>query len=197
MVVECPYCEDNVEAQEVGSHDEASRNGTAPTRFTMLVCSGCKNALLAGQELLGSENGEEWTAPERLWPRPRRSFDFVVPTSVRASLNEADRCLSAHAYLACAAMAGRALDGICRNFKGEREYVAPGLKELFKRKIIDERLFQWSELLNERREIAAHGTEGTISRDDAEDLLDLVSAVCEYVFVVSKKFERFLQRQNA
>jgi hypothetical protein len=198
MIVECAYCESDVEAQELGQHEEFDRDDIGPARYTLVACPKCKRSLLAGQELLSvGDDAEEWAPPMRLWPRPRRRFDFAVPDDVRISLREADRCLRAKAYLACAAMASRALEGVCRHFKGSREYVAPGLKELHKRKLIDDRLFQWSEQLNAHREVAANGTEGTVSRHDAEDLLDLVSAICEYVFLFGRRFEQFMERRNA
>ena len=33
--------------------------------------------------------------------------------------------------------------------------------------------------------------------DDTEDLLDLVSAICEYVFLFGRRFEQFMERRNA
>jgi hypothetical protein len=109
---------------------------------------------------------------------------------------EAERCFDARAFVACAVMCGRTLEGICRHFKTQSSYLAQGLKELKERQLIDARLFDWSEALRAARNASAHATDETVSKEDARDLLDLVHAVCEYVFVLSSKFEAFMTRKS-
>jgi hypothetical protein len=71
-----------------------------------------------------------------------------------------------------------------------------GLKELLDRKIIDERLHRWSEELRLHRNVAAHAGGEKISHQDADDLYTFALAICEYVFVLSAKFESFLERKR-
>jgi hypothetical protein len=97
--------------------------------------------------------------------------------------------------MACAVMCGRALEGVCRHFKTSSSYLAGGLKELLEKEIIDKRLFQWSQELQRHRNFAAHATDEKITREDAESLLEFVVAICDYVFVLSAKFQDFMSRK--
>lgn len=93
-------------------------------------------------------------------------------------------------------MCGRALEGICNHFKTKDRYLSKGLRELLDRNIIDQRIFEWSEQLRRRRNLAAHATSEKISREDATDLLDFLNAICEYVFVLTPRFQAFMERQT-
>ena len=44
--------------------------------------------------------------------------------------------------------------------------------------------------------IGAHATEDKISKEDAKDLLDFAQAICDYVFVLNAKFNRFMERKD-
>jgi hypothetical protein len=198
MIIECPYCKAKVEAKEIATHESFDPYADpAPFRAILLECPVCENSILAGQDLIDiGPDKAEWSPASRLWPSPKRYLPWTIPHLIRSSLEEADRCLRANAYIASVAMSGRALEGICRHFKTESPYLGGGLKELLKRGVIDTRLFQWSQELREHRNIAAHATDEKISEEDAEDLLDFVTAICDYVFVLSEKFERFMQRKE-
>jgi len=43
--------------------------------------------------------------------------------------------------------------------------------------------------------LGAHASDHKVAKEDARDLLDFSSAICEYVFVLNEKFERFKKRQ--
>ena len=94
-------------------------------------------------------------------------------------------------------MCGRALEGICRHFETKSPYLSGGLKELLDREIIDKRLYQWSQELQRQRNLAAHASEEKVSQDDATALLEFVTSICDYVFVLSAKFEEFMKRKTA
>jgi hypothetical protein len=64
-------------------------------------------------------------------------------------------------------MCGRALERICRHYNTKSKILAKGIEELLDRKIIDDRLYEWGEVLREQRNLGAHATEGKISRIDA------------------------------
>lgn len=64
------------------------------------------------------------------------------------------------------------------------------------RNVIDARLFEWSEALQSARNAAAHATGANVSKEDARDLLDLVTAICEYVFVLTERFGEFMRRRT-
>jgi len=131
-----------------------------------------------------------------VWAQPDYHPDWEIPEIVRNSLEEAHKCLKAKAYSACAVMCGRSLEGICKKFGTKNKMLAGGLKELRQMKVIDDRLFQWGEALREHRNIGAHASETDISKDDASDLVDFVDAICEYVFVLTDKYNQFMKRKK-
>jgi hypothetical protein len=79
--------------------------------------------------------------------------------------------------------------------RSKSKYLGSGLKELKEKEVIDNRLFAWGLELQKHRNIAAHATDEKISRADAEYLLDFVIAICEYVFVLTEKFQEFMSRK--
>ena len=93
-------------------------------------------------------------------------------------------------------MCGRTIEGVCSHHKTKSKTLAGGLKELRKNGIIDERLFEWGDELRNHRNIGAHATVKKISKEDAQDLLDFSSTICEYVFVLNEKFNRFKERNK-
>ena len=93
-------------------------------------------------------------------------------------------------------MPGRTLEGVCKHHSTKTKNLAAGLKELKEKGIIDERLFKWGEELRKHRNIGAHASDEKISKEDAKDLLDFVNAICEYVFVLTEKFNKFIERKS-
>ena len=197
MIIECPYCESKVDGKIIGEHAEYGQEDPCPFKILLVQCPVCKCGLVGCQELIQTgPNTEEWVNSSRLWPQPHEYLSQLIPDIVRNSLNEAKICYKARAYSACAVMCGRALEGICRFYKTKSENLYSGLKELLEKKIIDERLYQWGEALREERNLGAHASEEAISKEDAQDLLDFANAICEYIFVLSDQFEKYMQRKG-
>ena len=74
--------------------------------------------------------------------------------------------------------------------------LAKGLQELHDSGKIDERLYQWGKELHEHRNLAAHATDKVFSREDAEDLYEFANAICDYLFVLQDRYDRFMQRKG-
>jgi hypothetical protein len=125
---------------------------------------------------------------------------------VKDSLLEADRSLQANANIAACVMFGRALEAMCQavlqdppsaDGGSKKKYImlSEGIEQLRKRKIIDDRLYDWSQQLRAFRNLAAHAQEEvTISREDAEDLQSFVYAIVEYVYDLADRYEEFKAR---
>jgi hypothetical protein len=156
--------------------------------------------------LLGRSEFEQ-IAPEdygmgpavRLWPVPPEAapFDPSIPNLARKSLNEARLCYHARAFSACAVMTGRAVEAVCKEQKAKSRNLAAGLRELKIKGIIDGRLFEWGEALRGRRNIGAHATvDGDVSREDAHDVLAFGIAICEYVYVLTARYDEFVAREK-
>lgn len=196
MIIECSYCEAKVDAKIIAEHTDSPDPEDDPRSFRALLaeCPRCKNCLLAGQ-LEGWEGG--WDAPTRLWPSPEEDLSWHIPEIVRTSLEEAGLCFKIRAYAACAVMCGRSLEGICRHHSTKSPYLGEGLKELRERGIIDGRLAQWAQELQNSRNIGAHASGEKVSKQDARDLLDFTNAICEYIFVLTEKYQAFMKRRTA
>jgi hypothetical protein len=138
----------------------------------------------------------DWSPLNRLWPEQEGHVDWDIPPIARNSLIEARLCYKAKAYAASVVMSGRTLEGVCKYHATKNENLALGLKELKEKGIIDDRLFKWGEELRKHRNIGAHATDEKISKEDARDLLDFVNAICEYVFVLTEKFNKFMGRKS-
>ncbi len=139
MIIECNYCKANVDAKEISSHESYDPEEPDPFRVTLLECPSCKNTLIGGQYLMHNPvtNKVMPDTPSRLWPQPKKYLSWDIPDGIRNSLEEAQRCFRGGAYIACAAMSGRALEGVCRYFKTKSKYLGSGLTELKNKEIID------------------------------------------------------------
>lgn len=198
MIIECDFCEAKVDAALIAKKEYTILHDAAePSLIYLLQCPVCSSVIIGGSDLNEvSQNKYDWSDPVRLWPNPEERLNSSIPSLSRTSLEEANRCFKAKAYLACAVMCGRAIEAVCTTFKTNSKTFAAGLKELRDRGIIDQRLFDWAEALRKQRNIGAHASEEDISRNDAGDLLDFSMAICEYVFVLAEKYEDFIQRQT-
>jgi hypothetical protein len=196
VIIDCSVCSSRVDAKIIAQRDYDVSDDGHPYIIYFLECPVCQVTMLGHSEYVEAFD-ETWAfaRPTRLWPEPIEALHVSIPSLARASLEEARKCFGAQAYAACAVMCGRALEAICREYKTKSKNLAAGLQELKQKQIIDHRLFDWGEALREKRNIGAHATTEHISRDDARDVLDFAIAFCEYVFVLSQKYDAFKERQ--
>ena len=115
---------------------------------------------------------------------------------INMTMEEAEKCYKAKAYSASAVMCGKVLESICSKYNTKNKFLAGGLKELLDNQIIDKRIYEWGEALRKHRNIGAHVTGEKISKEDAKDLFDFANAICDYVFVLTNKFENFMKRKQ-
>jgi hypothetical protein len=198
IAVECSYCEMNVNAKIIAQYTEGqqSEDWEDKKKYLFLECPSCSSVLLATRtlDLNYMGNAVEWTRPVRVWPEQDKAPDSALPKLVRRSIEEALKCYKAKAYLACAVMCRRALESVCLENGVKARNLAMGLKELLQKKVIDEKIYQWGEALRAHGNIGAHATKEEITITDAKDLLEFTTAICDYVFVLREKFEKFMKR---
>jgi hypothetical protein len=197
MIIECPYCDSKVDGKVLAEKKHPPTDESDPSKTSFLECPICHSCIVAWQELIQTDL-EDWdySSASRLWPEPNNNLHSSIPRLTRQSLGEAKRCLDAKAYAACAVMCGRAIEAICAEHKTKSKNLGAGLKELLDKKVIDQRLFEWGDALRQQRNIGAHANDEDVSREDARDVLDFALAICEYVFVLSGKYEEFQARQK-
>lgn len=197
MIIDCPHCNSKVEAEEKGNVDLEPNYAGVPSKFSLVECKVCHRPLLGFTELVQTSHDEwGWGNLQRHWPSPGGEINREIPEIARVSLIEAQVCFRAKAYSACAVMCGRAIEGVCKHHSSKTKTLASGLKNLRDKSIIDGRLFEWGEALRTARNLGAHASTEKVAREDAQDLLDFSTAICEYVFVLNTKFERFKARQK-
>ena len=80
--------------------------------------------------------------------------------------------------------------------KVTKKYISlsEGIERLRASKVIDDRLYDWSQQLRAFRNIAAHAQDVAISRQDAEDLQSFVYAIVEYVYDLADRYDEFKGR---
>ncbi|MCW8908107.1 MAG: DUF4145 domain-containing protein [Sedimenticola sp.] len=197
MIIDCPYCESKVDADEKGNVSFDTDGLVPHSKFSLVECKICHQALLGYTELIQVGPDEwDWDNLERYWPKKENTVDREIPEIARVSLIEAVICFKAKAFSACAVMCGRAIEGVCKHHHTKARSLAGGLKELKQQGIIDSRIYEWGEALRTARNLGAHASTEKVSMDDAKDLLDFCTAICEYVFVLNVKFERFKARKT-
>ncbi len=195
MLIECDECKARVDAEVLASHEHEAYD-IFHFRTYLLKCPAC-NAALVGQTEKDVRDGKLfWPDVTRVFPNPRRLLGSGIPEIVKRSIEEAERCIQAGAFLATASMCGRALEAICRHFSTKDTYLGAGLRELRDKGIIDSRLFEWSEELRDQRNRAAHATDEDVSGQDASDVLTFTYAIIDYVFLLALKFEHFQKRKE-
>jgi len=195
MIIECSKCNSNVDGKIIGEHELGIVDGV-PYKIAMLVCPVCKNVLLGESEMIQVGYDDwDWSGAGRLWPDPNQHIDPCIPANVRRALEDANKCFKAKVYSACAVMCGKAIEAVCVERTGART-LYDGLKKLKSQKEIDDRLYNWGEALRKERNIGAHANDEITSRADAQDILDFSIAICEYIFVLSEKYDEYIERKN-
>jgi hypothetical protein len=196
MLIDCSHCQSRVAAVEIGHHQWFERGEPdGPQRIVLASCPACKNALVGKQEGYSiGYNEYDWSNLMRLWPDGEDYLHPSIPHDVRSSLVEAKLCFQAKAYSACAVMCGRAIEAMCVAHTSEKT-LHKGLAAMRDSRIIDGRLFEWGDSLRQERNIGAHATGQSVSRDDSRDVLEFATAICEYVYVLADRYQRYKSRK--
>jgi hypothetical protein len=203
MVIACSNCDARVSATVEGAYEVFADGPDVTLRFTLLRCPECDVPILASQDdedarYLGGDGSEPWGKPTRMYPEPdKNQLGSAVPASIRKAFTEARSCFSnGHAYTACAIMCRKVLEGICDSHNAKGRNLAERLKYLSDHGELDKRLYDWITTLRLVGNEAAHDVKVTVSREDANDLLDLTEAVAEYLYTFRVKFEAFQERRK-
>ncbi len=220
FIVDCHNCKAKVAAVEEG---RAERSGWADEidepygeRYLVGHCPSCFS-LLVGESIQVDFEGYDayedgWADVVRIYPKPAKSFSSIrVPVLVRESLAEAERALQVNANIAACVMLGRALEALCRDVlkedsagdsletstsgaKAKKISLGTGIRKMHEMKVIDGKLFDWSQQLQAFRNLAAHPDTINISREDAADLQTFAYAIVEYVYDLSDRYNEFKTR---
>jgi len=221
FLVDCNFCAAKVAAiwkgeAVIDGHPDETLYGY---RLILGQCPKCYGLLTAEQtqvEFEGITNDVDvWSDPIRVFPSPSRNFSANTPKVVKASITEAQKCIHAGANTAACVMLRRTMEAICLDIltplrneekkqasiegtclpkKQKNLMLGEGLKELHTRQIIDERLFNWGKQVQNIGNKSAHAVDINISRQDVDDLMSFVTALIEYIFDLSLRYNQFLKR---
>lgn len=221
FIVDCPLCKAKVAAQEHGriSQPGCIDNRTGEEHYGVTValgkCPKCSSIVIGESQQVGiggyDSDEDEWGDPVRVYPDPPKAFrSSRIPKIVSDSISEGMKSLQASANVAACVMFGRALEAICRDLLESKPKEVPeitkaiqrhpimlgeGLRKLKENGLIDQRLLDWSQELHAFRNIAAHPTDITISREEADDLRSFVFAIVEYIYDLTDRYNEFKDRQ--
>lgn len=195
LIIDCSNCEAKVTADILHQYVKYFEEIGEPFQYTFLKCQVCEHPMVSVSDFYQYTHDEYgFENPTRVWPNPEEYLPTSIPSRVRDALVEAQTCCKAKAYTASAVMCGRAIEFMCQDHK-IKATLLKGLEELRDKKIIDGKLYEWGNTLREKRNIAAHANDIDISKLDAIDLLDFTKAICNYVYVLSDKYQKFQERQ--
>ncbi|XOB41335.1 MAG: DUF4145 domain-containing protein [Candidatus Nealsonbacteria bacterium] len=197
--IDCPTCESKVGAEVLSGISFFDEGPDVTLVVYLLKCPVCSLPICAVSEMEigGVIDNPEWEEGllERVWPYPKKNF-FDLPTSVKQSLEEAGKCFNVNANLACSVMCRRTLESLCVDLAVSAKSLPDKLKELKTEGIIDGRLAEWGEALRQMGNIGAHASKKHISKQDARDVLDFTIAICDYVYTLTGKYDKFKERQQ-
>lgn len=197
--IDCPDCESKIGAEILSSSSFSEEESGVTLVVYLLKCPICSLPICAVSEieLGGTIEEPEWEEGllERVWPYPKKNF-LDLPTSVKQSLEEAEKCFNVNANLACSVMCRRTLESLCVDLDVLGKSLPDKLKELKMKGVIDGRLAEWGEALRQMGNIGAHASNNHINKQDARDILDFTIAICEYVYTLTGKYEEFRKRQQ-
>jgi hypothetical protein len=146
---------------------------------------------------LQEDYGQGMDDPWRLYPAQARRMSDAVPEALREDHDEATRCLAIKAYRASAVMARRIVEGICIDQGYKTGVLQKRLATMRDDGKIDKRLFEWADALRVLGNDGAHAGNMPISRNDAHEVMALVEALLDYLYVFQARFEEFLRNRDA
>jgi hypothetical protein len=197
MIVECFNCRSYVEAEKRGGFERFS-NGDGPSSlFSLLMCSQCGSPILVRQTSVARlVDGDDWYIPQLVFPTSDLRVNPNAPRNIQAAFDEACNCYRVRAFTACAIMCRKTLERICAAHEVNQGGLAKSLRKMHDLNLIDDRLFEWSDLLRTTGNQAAHGGEVSIQGRDAKDIVEFTNAIMDYLFSFRGRFEEFKKRRN-
>lgn len=198
FAVICPACNTAVTMQVKAEWYVSDQNSGPPQRWSAGHCPQCLAPTLYLRELLGHhpDGYDVWDSHWQVHPPQARKMSVAVPEALRNDHDEARRCLQARCYTAAAIMARRIVEGICREH-GYKESLFKALAKMRDAGVIDARLYEWADSARELGNEGAHAYGGSVLRDDAEEVLNFVEALLDYLYVFQARFDAYKKRRDA
>ncbi|MGI6174969.1 MAG: DUF4145 domain-containing protein [Christensenellales bacterium] len=198
MIIECDSCAAFVETETMGGFEYLRKGNTPSGRYVFLKCKKCDGPLLIRQDNVGNmAEGDIWDTPVKIYPTEDFHTNPNAPKQVRVIFEEACRCFKAHAYIATAILSRKTIESICEHHGIKERNLVGSLAKMKSEGEIDERLFEWADMLRLVGNEAAHDINAEVSKEDANDVLDFTNAIIDYIFSFNEKFTEFKARRQS
>lgn len=140
--------------------------------------------------------GDIWDTAQLVYPTADLRINPNAPADIRSAFDEACNCYRVGAHTASAIMCRKTLEGICAAHGISEGSLAKSLKAMHRKTLIDDRLFEWSDLMRLAGNEAAHGVGLTVSQPDAKDILEFTNGIIDYLFSFRDRFDEFKKRRS-
>jgi len=186
----CPYCHEHTNLTIQAKHTVQSDNSNILLQYQIGECNGCGKCVL----ILRPTTSSSTTSSAHIlmvYPNPLPSaVSHTVPENISTDISEARLCLSIGAFRGAATLARRALQVICKEKGAKKDKLADQIDELFVKNIITDEIKKWAHEIRYVGNDAAHPNDEIVSREDAEEILDLLDSMCEILYVAPAKAEK-------
>lgn len=199
MLLECPYCIINFEAEVLSQYSIANSDDPIDARnLTFSKCPKCECPLLVEQDrqLALDFSKVYWRDPKLLYPNTEFHINPIIPEKLRGSLKESIKCFKAQLFTATTIMCRRTLEGFC-SLKGVNEKnLAKSIEKLRANGVINDQLFEWANELRLLGNEAAHNIDVEFSAVDSRDVLEFTIAILDFTYSFKDKFDKFKERRK-
>lgn len=135
---------------------------------------------------------------EARWPTPEpKDPDSAIPEAVVGDWVEAYRCQSVKAHKAAAAMARRAVQGVCIDQGAKKGHAFDQINELIASGKLHKELGSWAHRIRLLGNSGAHpGDDGleTVTAAEADDVLEFLDRLLEWTYVMPARLEKSMQQ---
>jgi glutamate-1-semialdehyde aminotransferase len=122
--------------------------------------------------------------PIHWWPTVGGTVHEAVPLAIRSALEEAATTLGAGCYRAATIMARHALEAVTKDQGATKSSLADRLKEMVAAHKLQPNLAEWATEVRLVGNAGAHNPLAAVPREDAEDLLDFMRDLVNYLYVL-------------
>lgn len=192
----CPYCGMNVTFAWVGTSEHGGRlenylynyYGNNDIVWAIAQCPRCKDCVL----MKGKKTNQGVFSVDNIYPFPLPTkTNELIHEKVREDLDEAKRCLSVVAYRACAVMCRRAIQQACIEKGADvNKNLEKQIDELKDKGIITNQIQSWAHSSRWVGNDAAHPNHTEVTKEDAEDILNLAEQIMNILYVMDELSKR-------
>lgn len=171
----CPSCHERTSISIRGAYIKGV------LQYEIAECNGCDYFLLIKRD-------RNHNSIIEIQPHPLpKSVDMRIPGGIKEDFIEALLCLSVGANRGAASLARRAVQSICKDKGATKKDLKNQIDELFASNIITKDLQDWAHEVRYVGNDAAHPNDTSVTKEDAEEILDLLESLCEVLYIAPAK----------